>query len=134
MKIHTEYVPKECVVIYRIGGLLTAGPSAEDLQRSLARALQDGYRYVVFDLAEVNWTSTTGLGILCSTQNRVMDRGGLFYLTCPSGRMKSVLEITMLNNVFTVCSTEEDARTAIRKDRGETQQQDRGREGIEKHL
>lgn len=83
--------------------------TAEVLRDVLARTLDGGPVDVVVNLGGVEFVDSTGLGVLVTSLRRTRLVGGDLQLVVDSARLRGLLEITALDNVFTVRETVEKA-------------------------
>jgi anti-anti-sigma factor len=68
------------VSIVRIQGKITFGPSVEQVRTRFAVLAQAGDNSFIFDLTQVPWMDSAGLGELVACHKRVMAAGGSFKL------------------------------------------------------
>ena len=96
-------------------GKLTGGPEAEvfrDLFRSL---VQRGKIHVIINLGEVEWISSTGIGILIRGYKTVREAGGDFVLVRLGERTQQVFNVLRLDRIFVVLADEDEAVAYIEK-------------------
>ena len=98
LEIHRK--EREGVTILDMKGRITVGPEATALRQAVAAAVADGVRQLVFDLAQVDFIDTTGLGavVMCSTTLR--KAGGAVKLLNLNRRNIELLVMTKLATVF----------------------------------
>ncbi len=71
--------------------------------------LEKGYYHLVVDLHQTDYLDSTGLGVLVGVLKRVREQGGDLRLVAPSPRIRRLLEITRLVNVFPIDASEQEA-------------------------
>lgn len=71
---------------------------------------------VIIDLTDVNHICSTALGILVSYKKRFKDAQGDIMVVINDEDLLQLFEITMLDKVFTICPTVEDAKDEFRLD------------------
>lgn len=81
-------------------------PRAKDAMLSL---VEKGYHHLIVDLRHAEYLDSTGLGMLVGTLKRVREQGGDLHLVAPSARVRRLLEITRLVNVFPIDASEQEA-------------------------
>jgi anti-sigma B factor antagonist len=84
-----------------------------DTVRSL---LEQGCRFLIFNLEQVDYIDSSGLGQLVSIWTSVRSRNGNINLLRPTERVRRLLRTTALYVVFDVFDSEDKARAAIRRD------------------
>ena len=81
-----------------------------DLLRELVR--EGVHSRVVIDLGEVTWFSSLDLGGLVFALRECNERGLRFALACVGPRVRSVLEATKMDGLFSIHDSVESAVTA----------------------
>ncbi|GLH96624.1 STAS domain-containing protein [Phytohabitans aurantiacus] len=90
---------REGHVLVKVRGVIdfwSAGP----LQEQVNWALQDRRPHLVFDLQEVTFVDSTGLGLLVSVHRRAEAGGGWLHIARPDPLVRRVLEATNLDRLF----------------------------------
>lgn len=72
------------------------------LEQALAHVVTDGARFVIADLSRVTHFDASALGRLLAVHDRLAALGGTFAIVC-SGRLRSVLRRTALDEILLVC-------------------------------
>jgi len=83
-----------------------------DLFRSL---VQRGKKYVIINLGEVEWISSTGIGILIRGYKTIREAGGDFVLVRLGERTQQVFNVLRLDRIFVVLADEDEAVAYIEK-------------------
>jgi anti-sigma B factor antagonist len=97
------------VVVLELVGKIIGGPDATTLNDKLHDLVEKGSRNVVADLSQVNWMNSSGLGILISALTTTRNAGGELKIAAATEKIKKLLTITKLTNVFTLYDTVEEA-------------------------
>jgi anti-sigma B factor antagonist len=97
------------IVILEPKGKIMGGPDATLLHERLYECIQEGKSRVVIDLAGVEWMNSTGLGILIQGYSTLKNGGGKLKLARVTEKIRSLLTITKLANVFEAHETVEEA-------------------------
>jgi anti-sigma B factor antagonist len=115
LEIHRK--EREGVTILEMKGRITVGPEATALREAVAAAVAEGIRKLVFDLAQVDFIDSTGLGavVMCSTTMR--KAGGAVKLLNLNRRNVELLVMTKLATVFEIFSDEQDGVNSFFPDR-----------------
>jgi anti-sigma B factor antagonist len=69
----------------------------------------EGAKRIVIDMTATTFIDSTTLGVLLSVVKRVRPEGGAVVLVCPDRNVKRIFEITLLDRVFTIVDTREEA-------------------------
>ncbi len=111
---HIEYsIKKEKVLMVKYAGELTL-EVIEELRKELERLLEEHKDKVwVFDLSEVNFMDSSGIGFLVHTNNKKKMSNGKFYLLSPSQAVIKTLSLVNLLNFFEIVESEEDLEAEI---------------------
>ncbi|HEY3245352.1 MAG TPA: STAS domain-containing protein [Phycisphaerae bacterium] len=80
-----------------------------DLHRALVELVAERPARLVINLAEVAYIDSSGVGTLVEIFRRVKGYQGKLALVSPPPRVKSMLEITKLDQFFTILTSEQDA-------------------------
>lgn len=86
--------------------------SAPELRERLRGAIDDGATTLVVDLSKTAVVDSTSLGVLLGGMKRLRQRDGQIRLVVPQAEVRRVFEITMLDRIFTLHETQEEALTA----------------------
>jgi len=76
--------------------------TAQTLGEKLKTQINKGNRYIVADLAGVEYMSSAGLRELVSALKTVKNTGGDVRIAAPSDRVKEVLDLAGLTSVFII--------------------------------
>jgi anti-sigma B factor antagonist len=83
--------------------------TAPELKQELHRLVGEGAKQIVIDMTQTTFIDSTTLGVLLSVVKRVRPEGGAVVLVCPDRNVKRIFEITLLDRVFTIVDTREEA-------------------------
>ena len=83
--------------------------SAPRLRDALATAIEDGSDELVLDLSETTFVDSMTLGVLLGAMKRLRARGGHLHLVVPGADVRRIFEITLLDRVFQLHETREEA-------------------------
>jgi anti-sigma B factor antagonist len=75
----------------------------------LKQNIENGTIKVVFNLSEMKFINSTGLGMLMTALTKSRNAGGDLALSGVPDQMKKLLQMTKLETVFTVCKDEKSA-------------------------
>lgn len=83
----------------------------DELHKALTAVCEDQPARIVVNMQDVSYIDSSGIGTLVEAFRRARAFGGKLLLCCANDRVCSVLEITKLNNVLTMYTTEAEALT-----------------------
>ena len=66
----------ETVVVYALSGKLLGGPSLDDFREDVIGEVLAGHERILFDLADINYVDSSGVGTLIGAYTDVSRRGG----------------------------------------------------------
>jgi anti-sigma B factor antagonist len=99
------------VPVLRVRGEIDVA-SAPEFQTSLSDLVGQGSEIVIVDLSEVSFIDSTGLGVLVGAEKEMRDMSHSLRLVVPQPQIMRLLELTGLDEVFTILSsTSDSART-----------------------
>ncbi len=97
------------VLVLELKGKIMGGPDASLFREELTKNLGEGIKKVVIDLGKVDWMNSSGLGILIGGLTSVRNASGEMKLARVTEKIKSLLMITKLVQVFDSHETVEGA-------------------------
>ena len=90
-------------------GKLTGGPEAETFRDIFKGLVQQGKEYVIINLRDVEWISSTGIGILIRGYKTVREAGGDFVIVRVGERTQQVFNVLRLDQIFKIVADEDEA-------------------------
>ncbi|HEY3377386.1 MAG TPA: STAS domain-containing protein [Armatimonadota bacterium] len=107
LQVHTRHIDAHTAIVDLQGEMdVYTTPQAKAVMVEL---LEKGYHHLVVNLQRADYLDSTALGMLVGTLKRVREQGGDLRLVAPSPRIRRLLEITRLVNVFPIDATEQEA-------------------------
>jgi anti-sigma B factor antagonist len=106
MKIITSTRQVGGVTIVDISGRIVLGEESATLRNLVCDLLNKGHTKILFNLAEVNYIDSSGLGHLVSAFTSVRKQGGDLKLLNLTNKVHDVLQITKLYTVFDIMDDE----------------------------
>lgn len=85
---------------------------ASELKDRLGAIIEDGASTLVLDLSATTFLDSMALGVLLAGMKRLRTRGGRFRVVAPSTEIRRIFEITLLDRVFDLDATREQALLA----------------------
>jgi len=99
---------REGVVILSLKGRITAGES-NALREKVDQAIAAGHVNVIFDLTQVDYVDSTGLGGMVICYTTLKRNNGILKLVNPNKRNVELLALTKLHTIFEVFTEVQDA-------------------------
>jgi anti-sigma B factor antagonist len=90
-------------------GKITLGEETMAVRNTVRDIVKSGSKKLVFNLAQVNYIDSAGVGELVSTHTTVTNAGGQLKLLSLTKKIKELLTITKLLTVFDVYDDEQAA-------------------------
>ena len=97
------------VTILDLKGKITLGEGDELLKDKVNSLVNQGYKKIILNLAEVPYVDSAGLGQIVQTYTTVSRQGGSLKLLGLTKRITDLLSITKLLTVFETYDNEADA-------------------------
>jgi len=113
MKFSTRKV--EDVVIIDVDGKILLGEGDVEIKEAVDSLVEQGQKKVLLNLGKVPYMDSAGLGELIRCFTAMRKSGGQFKLLSPNPRIKDLLNITKLLNVFDSYDNEQAAITSFPK-------------------
>lgn len=98
------------VVIIDAVGHIVMGEPATKLRDTIRQLAERGHKRVVFNLADVHYIDSSGLGELIAAGSTIVTQGGAVKLLNLTERVRTVFHMTKLHTVFPIF---DDERTAV---------------------
>lgn len=86
--------------VLAVEGVVKLGESAQFLAQTLERLLEEGGGHVMLDLDRINYIDSTGIGELVGYLARFKERSRRLVLVRPSERIRKLLEVAQLDELF----------------------------------
>src|SRR5690349_21072615 len=102
-----EYTPDRRVLVIALRGKLDP-LAVEELTPKVEEEYRAGARRFVFDLTHLDYVGSLGLRLWVGLYSRVKGEGAVVFAN-PSGRLRSVLELTKVNHVLRLYPTRAEA-------------------------
>ena len=93
------------VVVMEMHGQITMGSDSQKIEWGLAQLLKERQTKVIFDLADVCYLDSSGIGILVMCHAKLKKVGGALYLTGARGMVEDALAMTSVNKIVPLYST-----------------------------
>ena len=106
MKMMTTTRERDGVTIVDISGRMVLGPENAAIRELVYDLLSKGHRKILFNLGEVNYIDSSGLGSLVMALTSVRKQHGELKLLNLAKRVQDLIQLTRLYTVFDIMSDE----------------------------
>jgi anti-sigma B factor antagonist len=100
------------IAVLTVSGNMMGGPESAVLHEKVKSLITDGLKNVVIDIKGVKWMNSSGLGVLMACMTSLQQVGGKLKLASVTEKVKSILMITKLIELF---ETYENSDRAVAK-------------------
>jgi anti-sigma B factor antagonist len=100
------------IVVFVLHGEVDLHVSPE-LRARLTDAIESGASGVVVDLSHVTFLDSMSLGVLLGALKLLRARGGELRLVVPSPELRRIFELTLLDEVFALARTRQEAFASV---------------------
>jgi anti-sigma B factor antagonist len=100
--------------LLNIEGVIKLGESAQFFAQTLERALSDDKGHVIIDFSKINYIDSTGIGELVGYLNRFRDFQRELILVNPNDRIRKLLHVARLAELFPTYDSVDSALAAER--------------------
>jgi anti-sigma B factor antagonist len=95
----------EGFTLLNVEGVIKLGESAQFFAQTLQRALAEDAGHVLIDFSKINYIDSTGIGELVGYLGRFKDVQRKLILVNPSERIRKLLKVAHLEQLFTIHDT-----------------------------
>ena len=88
--------------------------TAPQLREAMTNAIDGGATSLIVDLSDATFVDSMTLGVLLGAVKRLRPHGGKVAVVCVSPHIRRIFEITLLDRVFSLHDTLDDAQQAAR--------------------
>ena len=103
------------VTILDLSGRITLGEDGNLLKDKLQSLLHQGKKNILFNLGQVSYVDSAGLGAIVSAYTTVTREGGSLKLANITKKLQDLLSITKLLTVFETFDSEDEAVRSYKK-------------------
>lgn len=100
-----------CTILH-VEGVIKLGESAAFFAQTLDRTLTEDSGDVIVDFSKINYIDSTGIGELVGYLGRFQDRSRKLILVNPSDRIRRLLEVARLADLFQIHDSVDSALAA----------------------
>lgn len=108
-KMFSEQKTENNIYIISFQGKLISYDEVEKLSSHFRKLRDQGAKRIILDMKNLDWMGSIGLGALVSCTTTIRNGGGDIYFANLNEKMKSILNLTQLDTVFTIYETTQQA-------------------------
>lgn len=90
-----------------------SGKSILEIRKAVEEGLEMGHKYFLFQLADVGFVDSTGIGVMANVCKKCMNAGGFAGIIDPSDAARRVILATRLDQHMKIYDSEEEAEKDI---------------------
>jgi len=109
----TTRVAEPDILVIEIAGRILLGRECTHVEDTVSKAIDEGARNIVMDLAGVRQIDSSGLGIVTLCFGKMSKAGGRFRIAGAQGVVLEILRMTHLDSVIPFSPSAEDACSAM---------------------
>ena len=114
MALTINQVEKEGITLLELSGKLVIGEECDAFKQQIKDLLDADKFKIVLDLEKVSLCDSSGLGDLLTALGTVTAKGGDLKLLNLSEKIQALLDLTKLNTVFDIHTSEEEALASFK--------------------
>jgi anti-sigma B factor antagonist len=112
MELMCEHIG-DVIIVVLVGAQLDASTAGE-FKRDIAPVLE-AHTQIIFDLSQLGFVDSSGLGSLLSCLRQVQERGGDLKLCSMSKSVRALFELVRMHRIFHIFDTQEGAIHAFQQ-------------------
>jgi len=97
------------IAVLEMTGRIAMGSDSQTIEWRLAELLRENHKRVVFDLTQVTFLDSSGIGILMMCHAKLKKAGGALHIAGAQGMVLETLEITSLSKIVNCYRTAAEA-------------------------
>lgn len=97
------------IIVANISGDLFGDLDGIPFMKELVRLIENKHIKAIFDLSELKFIDSAGMGLLITSLTKLRNKGGELILLKPADQLKRLLVMTKLEAIFTIVENKEEA-------------------------
>src|SRR5713226_6669621 len=93
------------ITVVELVGKLALGRESQRIETIVDELLKDGSVRVILDMTGVDYIDSAGVGLVALSSGRLKEGGGKLVVVAPEGRVLTLLKMTQVTLIVTVCPT-----------------------------
>ena len=103
------------ITVVELVGKLALGRESQRIETIVDEFLKNGRVRVILDMTAVDYIDSAGVGLVALISGRLKAEGGKLVVVAPEGRVLTLLKMTQVTLIVTVCATVAEATDIIRQ-------------------
>ena len=96
-------------------GTLIGPEKSQQLKQQLEELSKTDINKIIIDMQNVNFTDSTGIGVLIICFKKVKQAGGNLIIANANATVRNILSITKLDNIFQIYDSVDEAESSLSK-------------------
>jgi anti-sigma B factor antagonist len=101
------------IVMVALTGRFALENQSHRVELIVDELVKEGCTRAILDLTGVNYSDSSGIGLIALAAGRLKEAGGKLVVVAPVGKVLEMLKMTQLDRIVTVCSTAKEAVDAL---------------------
>ncbi len=101
------------ITLVSMAGKLAMGRESQRIETIVDDLAKKSARKVIFDLSQVEYIDSAGIGLLALASGKTKESGGKLVVVTGAGRVLEMLKLTQMTAVLTVSATVVEAQAAL---------------------
>ena len=97
------------ILVLKLRGRIAMGNASQELEMQTKELVEAGNKKIVFDMADLSYIDSTGLGILATCHGKLINAGGELRLAALVPMVANILQLTHMDRVLKIYPTVNDA-------------------------
>lgn len=98
-----------------VSGSLTARSPLKNLEVQIDEIMLQGVVHLIFDVSNVDYVDSAGLGVLMHAYNKLRQKGGSLRLCGVQPRLRKILQTTRTDSLLPIDASRQDGIAALRQ-------------------
>lgn len=104
------------ITVMEMAGRITMGSDSQKIEWGLAELLKENQKKVIFDLTDVTYLDSSGIGILMMCHAKLKRAGGVLRIAGARAMVEETLEMTSVNKIVRFFPTAAEAAQGFQLD------------------
>ena len=101
------------ITVIELAGRLALGRESQRLEQLVDELAKRGVLKIVLDMSKVGYIDSAGIGLVALAAGKLREAGGRVVVCAPEGKVLSLLHMTQMDAIVTICPTPEAAAAAF---------------------